>query len=86
MDTRRSVGSSAQAEAMAKIESMIQQAGLFENGMLTTDCVILWRGERVDGSAVRARLHPMGPMDDLRERGLIEQHHDDVVDEDRLRR
>lgn len=84
MDTRRST--SAQARVMAEIEAMIQESGLFQDGMLTTDCVILWRGERIDGSAVRARFHPMGPMDDLRERGLIEQHHDDVVDEDRLRR
>jgi hypothetical protein len=84
VDTRKPP--STRAEVMEKIEAMAEEAGLFQDGMITTDCIILWRGERIDGSAVRARLHPLGPMDDLRERGLIEQHHDDVVDEDRLRR
>lgn len=84
MDTRRPTSSGTRV--MDAIQIMAQEAGILQDGMLTTDCVILWRGERIDGSAVRARFHPMGPMDDVRERGLIEQHHDDVVDEDRLRR
>jgi hypothetical protein len=71
---------------MDAVRAMAQEAGVLEPGMMVTDCVVLFRAERVSGNAVRARFHPMGAMDDLRERGLIEQHHDDVVDEDRLRR
>jgi hypothetical protein len=71
---------------MDQVRAMAQEAGILQDGMMVTDCIVLFRAERIDGSAVRARFHPMGAMDDLRERGLIEQHHDDVVDEDRLRR
>lgn len=84
MDTRRTTNSGARV--MDAIRAMAQDAGVLQEGMMVTDCIVLFRGERIDGGAVRARFHPMGAMDDLRERGLIEQHHDDVVDEDRLRR
>ncbi len=83
MDTRRSTSGTG---VMSAVRAMMEQAGALEPGMMVTDCVILTRVERVDGSGRRQRWHPMGAMDDLRERGLIEQHHDDVVDEDRLRR
>lgn len=84
MDTRRT--SSTGSDVMREVRVMAEKAGVLADGMMVTDCIVLVRCERIDGSAVRARFHPMGPMDDLRERGLIEQHHDDVVDEDRLRR
>lgn len=73
------------SRVMDAVRAMMEQAGMLEPGMMVTDCIVLTRVERIDGSGQRDRWHPMGAMDDLRERGLIEQHHDDVVAEDRLR-
>ncbi len=84
MDTRSTTNSGARV--MDEIRRMMEQAGALPQDAMVTDCIILTRVERLDGGGVRHRWHPLGPMDDLRERGLIEQHHDDVVDEDRLRR
>jgi hypothetical protein len=72
---------------MAEIQKMMEQAGDLDASLVLTDCVILTRVESIEGGAgQRGRWHPMGRMDDLRERGLIEQHRDDVCDEDRARR
>lgn len=84
MDTRKPANGGT--KVMQEIRDMAQEGGVLGEGMLVTDCIVLLRCERVDGSAVRARFHPMGQMEDLRERGLIEQHRDDVCDEDRARR
>lgn len=84
MDTRRTASG---ASVMHEIQAMMERAGSLDASLVLTDCVILTRVEPIAGGpGVRDRWHPMGQMDDLRERGLIEQHHDDVVAEDRARR
>jgi hypothetical protein len=72
---------------MHEIEKMMEKGGALDATKVLTDCIILTRVESIDGGpGQRDRWHPMGLMDDLRERGLIEQHKDDVADEDRARR
>lgn len=87
MTTRRDT-TTTNERVVDAIQAMMRDGGELHEGQMVTDIVILARVENVtatDGRGRRTRWHPMHRMDDVRERGLIGQHHDDVIREGRDR-